>query len=521
MDNNKKYDVFVSYSRKDSDIVNHICKIMEQRQIRYYRDTTEIPGGSFFFEELADAITDSYVFLYIGSKNSYNSIYTPKEISFAIAEKKNIIIPFLIDEEPLPRNLRLAFSDLNVRNIEEHKIETIVDDIIDSVPRLKDISIIREEISEVSGLSYFPHYREALANYEFAERYFYDDRYEKYINMRMAVAANAKYSIMRGYKSRGEWLLSMVMDGDSELQEAFDDSFEKNEQTKTIKRETELVELRKSEIIKKIQEGIPIVNIEFADEIMDNPDGVVIVDGVSGINPAIKTKLITFRGGEIRMIHVDSGNFRMGASVQEGGDETDEQITHNVRLSSFYISEVQITQKIWSLVMNNNPSEGEGAHFPVYNISWYDCQQFINKLNEITGLKFRLPTESEWEYSARGGRYGKVNGFKYSGGNDLFEVLWSLENSGNQVHPVASKRPNELGLYDISGNLWEWCSDWYGEYPKEYLTNPIGPKTGDKRVCRGGSFANKGRDCRISKRESEFPDEKSTDIGFRLALSED
>lgn len=135
----RKYDVFVSYSRKDAEIVDEICQLMRQKQIVYYRDTQEMPGGETFFNELASAILDSVVFLYIGSKNSYSSIYTPKEINFAISKNTNVIIPYLIDDSPLPDNLFLAFSDLNIRNQTDHSPEVILEDIVKAVPRLKNI----------------------------------------------------------------------------------------------------------------------------------------------------------------------------------------------------------------------------------------------------------------------------------------------------------------------------------------------------------------------------------------------
>ena len=145
--------------------------------------------------------------------------------------------------------------------------------------------------------------------------------------------------------------------------------------------------------------------------------------------------------------------------------------------------------------------------------------EFIKRLNLLTGKEFRLPTEAEWEFAAKGGMKGVLHGYKYSGSNNYNIVAWNYENSGGGMHEVAQKQPNELGLYDMSGNVWEWCADWYGPYGKESVVNPRGPKSGDMKVCRGGSFANTGRDCRISIRESESPDEGSYDIGFRLVLA--
>ena len=157
--------------------------------------------------------------------------------------------------------------------------------------------------------------------------------------------------------------------------------------------------------------------------------------------------------------------------------------------------------------------------FQLKNVSWNDIQEFITKLNAQTGKKFRLPTEAEWEYAARGGNQSK--GYKYSGSNSISDVAWYDDNSGDKTHPVGQKTPNELGIYDMSGNVWEWCQDWYGDYSSSSQTNPTGPSSGSYRVLRGGSWNNGARNCRVSNRGSYNPDSRSYRSGFRLAcLSE-
>jgi len=159
----------------------------------------------------------------------------------------------------------------------------------------------------------------------------------------------------------------------------------------------------------------------------------------------------------------------------------------NVTVGDFYICKYEVTQELWEEVMGNNPSEfTEGENLPVENVSWDDAQEFIRKLNSITGKKYRLPTEAEWEFAARGGNNSK--GYKYSGSDDINQVAWYDDNSGNRTYPVGQKAPNELGIYDMSGNVWEWCSDWYGDYPSGAVTNPTGPVNGSNRVFRGGSW---------------------------------
>ena len=166
--------------------------------------------------------------------------------------------------------------------------------------------------------------------------------------------------------------------------------------------------------------------------------------------------------------------------------------------------------------MGSNPSNFKGNNLPVENVSWYDCQTFIKRLNSYTGRNFRLPTEAEWEFAARGGNYSRH--YKYSGSNKIDDVAWYSENSGHRTHPVGNKQPNELDLYDMSGNVWEWCSDWYGSYSSYSQSNPTGPNSGSYRVNRGGSWI--GWFCRSASRINFKPGDCFIDLGLRLVLSQ-
>ena len=219
------------------------------------------------------------------------------------------------------------------------------------------------------------------------------------------------------------------------------------------------------------------------------------------------------------MVPVEGGTFTMGATLEQGSDaHGDEKPVHKVTLSSFAIGQTEVTQELWEAVMGSNPSSYKGAKRPVEEVSWNDCQTFITKLNQLTGKKFRLPTEAEWEYAARGGKNSK--GYKYAGSNTIDEVAWYASNWGIQTHDVATKKPNELGLYDMSGNVWEWCQDLYGSnyYSSSPQTNPTGPSSGSNRVLRGGSRIHYARDCRVSLRYYDDPDWRSISCGLRLAL---
>ena len=227
---------------------------------------------------------------------------------------------------------------------------------------------------------------------------------------------------------------------------------------------------------------------------------------------------ITVNGVAFNMIRVDGGTFTMGATLEQQGSYDDEKPTHQVTLSSFYIGETVVTQALWKAVMGSNPSYFKGDDLPVERVSWNDCQDFISRLNSITGMNFRLPTEAEWEFAARGGN--KCKHTQYSGSGNIDEVAWYDGNSGSWTNPVKAKISNELGIFDMSGNVWEWCQDWYDKYNDSAQNNPIGLNSGSNRVLRGGSWYDCARICRSSVRYYLTPDFSSYYLGLRLALSE-
>lgn len=230
-----------------------------------------------------------------------------------------------------------------------------------------------------------------------------------------------------------------------------------------------------------------------------------------------ETVTYVLNGIEINMVRVEGGTFTMGASGADLEANDNEYPAHIVTLSPYYICTTEVTQQLWRAVMGSNPSNFTNVLKPVERVSWLNCQQFITKLNEMTGLQFRLPTEAEWEFAARGGN--KSKGYKYAGSNDIDEVAWYKGNASNTTHPVATKAPNELGLYDMSGNVWEWCSDWYASYyATDGQTNPQGPATGSDHVYRGGSFGLSAVDSRVSSRRGTTPAHVNYYPGLRLAL---
>jgi formylglycine-generating enzyme required for sulfatase activity len=219
----------------------------------------------------------------------------------------------------------------------------------------------------------------------------------------------------------------------------------------------------------------------------------------------------------LEFVKVEGGTFTMGDNLLgEKYNSQNHYTEHEVELSDFYIQKTEVTQELWQAVMGSNPSENkEWKDNPVTHVSWDDAQSFIQKLNKVTGKKYRLPTEAEWEYAARGGKLSK--GFKYAGSDNVDEVAWYGTTAGS-IHPVAQKKPNELGLYDMSGNVWEWCQDYYGAYRTDTKVrkDPKGPDNGTTRVIRGGSWISRAEFCLVADRHYRNPDDWDNDLGFRL-----
>lgn len=237
-------------------------------------------------------------------------------------------------------------------------------------------------------------------------------------------------------------------------------------------------------------------------------------------NPKLKKGPDIKKIAGMELIKVEGGCFDMGCTSEQSNCGDDEKPVHEVCVDDFYMSKTEVTQKQWREVMGNNPSSFDGCdNCPVERVSWNYVQKFIKKLNQKTNGNYRLPTESEWEYAARGGK--KSRGYKYGGSNSIDRVAWYDGNSGSKTHPVGTKQPNELGLYDMSGNVWEWCSDWYDSdyYGNSRRDNPQGPSSGSPRVGRGGSWRNRARYCRVAYRFLHSPDDSYFYLGFRLSRS--
>jgi hypothetical protein len=218
----------------------------------------------------------------------------------------------------------------------------------------------------------------------------------------------------------------------------------------------------------------------------------------------------------IPMQFVGGDKFNMGCTSEQGSScYNKEKPAHSVTVDGFLIGRHPVTQGQWNRVMAKNLSEFKGDDLPVDNVSWNDAQNFIKKLNSMSGKAYRLPTEAEWEYAARGGT--KSRGRIYAGSDNVDDVAWHSMNSDDKTQPVGAKSPNELGIYDMSGNVWEWVNDWYGGYGGSPQANPAGPPSGSTRVNRGGAWEDDARLCRITSRGDNTPESRFNSLGFRLA----
>lgn len=267
-----------------------------------------------------------------------------------------------------------------------------------------------------------------------------------------------------------------------------------------------------------MEELIRVSNVLKAQLLGNGIEGSYPTGGNSYTQRGASTITITVGNVSFEMVKVEAGSFIMGCTSEQSGEcGSDESPYHRVTISSdYYIGKFEVTQELYEAVMGINPSNWKSFDRPVENVSWNDAQEFCAELSRMTGRRFALPTEAEWEYAARGGK--KSTGAKYSGSFSVANVAWYNENSGGQTHPVGKLRPNELGIYDMSGNVYEWCLDWYGNYGSMSQTDPVGPASGSDRVLRGGCWGHSAKGCRVAFRSISSPGDRRNLSGFRVVL---
>ena len=477
-----KYDVFISYSRKDyqdeqrnvipGNVVSVIKETFHQHGITYWMDEEGDLTGKKFAQVIAGKIRESIVFLFVCTRNSVNSEWVDRELSVAVERRKRII-PFVCDDSY--KDDRVIMFTASLDRIEffaysEKELERLVAAIEKAKKELKQKIQESERQKQAEEKK---RKREELRRMADLERELRDTKSQK-------IQIAEKPATRRFHIAYILSILSIL-------------TFFGVSQMWNVKERQRLEPDQGSK-----QELKAMRQAEVKEELAVN--GVVF-----------------------NMILVDGGTFQMGSKM----GERDEKPVHSVTVGDFYIGETEVTQELWKAVMGSNPSKFEGIMCPVENVSWEDiCGEdgkgtapycFLYKLNQLTGMIFRLPTEAEWEFAARGGN--KSQNYAYSGSNILDDVAWYVDNSDNTTHDVAAQLPNELGIYDMSGNVWEWCQDRYDlkYYSISPANNPAGPSSGSSHVFRGGSVASINKYCSVANRGNISPTSKSNILGFRLA----
>lgn len=273
-------------------------------------------------------------------------------------------------------------------------------------------------------------------------------------------------------------------------------------------------------------EEIPYENVE-PDEVPEptmpyvEPEEPVVAPPAPAANQDMPEEWVTVKGITFSMVYVQGGTYTR-YRLPEVGDLHPGSVppAHQVTLSSYYIGKNEVTRGLWYAVMADSVLKDHPKD-PMSNVSWDDCQAFLVKLNNLTGKNFCLPTDAEWEFAARGGV--KSRGYAFAGGNNIDEVAWHNGNSEMEFHEVGLKKPNELGIYDMTGSVWEWCSDWSWNWREDVdtsapLVNPTGPATGKNRVARGGGLLTEDENCCVCRPDPTSPDTSSDELGFRLVL---
>jgi len=506
-----KYDVFISYSRKDyvdehKNVIpgNEVSKIKEaltKAGITYWFDEEGVYSGDEFAKVIVRNIKASKMFVFLSTVNSNQSEWTAREIATAYMHKKKII-PVRIDDSVYHDDVILYISLLShvdyYDNPEKGRQELI---------RSINAYLAEEKLAEVQKIAEEKRRQEELERQR-KQQEEEKKRQEKIADTESKIAALESQRIERK---------KVVLQKEQELKLAQVDLEECEAKIKKL--QSKLQELREPN--KKVAEEKAKQQAEekakkLAEEKRSADETKQLAENKRLEEATKAVRTFTVGGVSFNMIRVEGGRFQMGASEKDTDAYSDEKPQQWVYLSDYYMGETVVTQALWKAVMGTNPSAFKGDNNPVEQVSWNDCQEFIKKLNEKTGQTFRLPTEAEWEYAARGGN--KSKGYKYAGSNRIKEIAWFYDNSGEKTHPVKTKKPNELGLFDMSGNVWEWCQDWYGDYSNLEQTNPNGALSGSDRVNRGGCWVCTARGCRVSNRNSYPPTITFYDLGFRLAL---
>ena len=506
------YDVFISYSRKDYVDVNNniipdnpISKLkayLKEAGISYWFDKDGIIHGDQFASVIVKNIKQSRILLFVSSEHSNLSEWTCDEIATARTYKRKII-PFRIDSSEYNETVMLYLAKLDFIDYNKNPTKSL-EELVHSINKYK-IELSKKEQDETNRQKRIQ--ESAQIESIKAEARVLAKNAQKVIQLQMSVIGK----IHKKLKSIGiVEKVCPICQTPVLIEQKFCDCcgfyfpmfYGIEDHEKDI-----------DQTYYAIMKGLWLsVSPDTKEDIVLSPK----IEENNQINKTHKKEKGVYIVGNVKfkMIPVEGGSYTMG----EG------ESAHKVSLSSYKVGETPVTQELWEAVMGDNPSKYKGANRPVEQVSWEDCQKFIKKLNQITGKEFRLPTEAEWEFAARGGNRSQKT--FYSGGVTPEDVAWcnvncsENEDSGLNLgtHDVKAKAPNELRIYDMSGNVWEWCADWFASYSHLPETNPMGPNTGQGKVCRGGSWNSDCKCCGVEYRNYGGVLKRDCSYGLRLAL---
>lgn len=492
----KKYDVFISHSSKDDHLAMEIYKYLSQNNVTCWLDTCSILPGEPYSASIMRGLNASRCFMLLYTKNVIGSGHILNEIDNAYNKKKHILT-YVVDKTPMSEELNYY-------------------------------------LSRPQQIHSYPNYREKLSVLLNAIK-------DVHADGGMDLRKNSTRDCSNRKASKWWWtllLLPLLVWG-LWLGLKPDDNILPSNDYATV-----------------CIDSIPATtdNVVFCDTTQDDMHPTDSISEVKSVEPVAplpvvvnlpkketasitkptpkkeeRKKSFSVGGVSFAMIKIDGGTFLMGATTEQDKDAfVDEGPIHEVTLADFYVGETEVTQALWYAVLGVTIDEqknkkkvdavlhGVGATHPIYYVSYNDCLEFIKVLNRITNEKFRLITEAEWEYVARGGK--QQCEYIYSGSQIINEVAWYKDNSNDSSQPVATKKPNHLGIYDLTGNVSEWCMDWYDAYPVERQMNPQGAPKGTYRIYRGGSWHDKAVDSRVTCRIGGKTEYRSSDLGLRLAL---
>lgn len=505
---NVLYDVFVSYSRSDyinedgeiipGNIISQIKQVLDENNITYWIDENGISNGDEFAKLIPSNIRASEIFLFVCTENSVKSRWVTRELGVADLWGKRII-PFICDNSYMDDSVSMYTTSLD--RIEYYSSPQ--NSLIRLASSIRKYTVdvhkkaIYDEISAIEDQIYHLHLQQKDLFNRIVEK-----KQDLGEVSKLCPVCECQCGISDYYCQKCGWLFLPYVNRLTGQEKAEENSrllsamsIWKGEETK-VQKDAEIGRL--AQIISDL--GAQIQRMKEGGDKSQQP---------LQLSPLL-LNLIN------NMVRVDGGSFIMGATEEQIDPESDEKPISKVTISSFAINKYEVTQEEWEYVMGNNPSVFKGKKNPVESVTWEECQAFISRLNSLTGMKFRFPREAEWEFAARGGTKGL--GYQFAGTNDVEEAVWCTVNSSNCSHPVGQRKPNELGLYDMSGNVWEWCQDWFAEYSEITKTDPVGPTNGMLKIVRGGSWLSSGRSCRVSNRHYSSPTDKDNNIGLRLAL---